>query len=210
MKKLLSAVLFTCTAWAVAQAQKFEVSVLGGYPLISGAPLGSISQEKPKDTDTKLKGRYSYGTRLTWNTKGYYGNEIGFTFNRATFRTTLRDADGVETVRQDQIMVHHLFYNFLIYFMPAGERWRPFMTGGLQVQQYAAPRIPEWTLGHSRNYGGNYGGGLKLKLFKHALVRFDFRDYLGGKPYDLTFADQTKGGGIFRQWEGSVGLAITF
>lgn len=210
MKKLLFTVLFTFIGWALAQAQRFEVAVLGGYPLISGAPLGSISSEKPKDDDTKLKGNYSYGARLTWNTKGYYGNEIGFTFNRATFQTKIRDAQGVETLRQSRIPVHHLFYNFLIYFMPAGERWRPFMTGGLQVQQYGAPRIPDWDLGFSRNYGANYGGGLKLKLFKHALMRFDFRDYIGGKPYDLKFADEMKGGGIFRQWEGSVGVAFTF
>jgi hypothetical protein len=210
MKKLLFTVWLACLGWALAQAQRFEVAVLGGYPLISGAPLGSLNSDKPKDDDAKLKGRYSYGTRLTWNTKGYYGNEIGFTFNRATFQTKIRDTEGVETLRQTQIVVHHLFYNFLIYFMPAGERWRPFMTGGVQVQQYGAPRIPEWDRGYSRNYGANYGGGLKLKLFKHALMRFDFRDYIGGKPYDLTFAEEMKGGGTFHQLEGSIGLAVTF
>jgi hypothetical protein len=210
MKKLFSAGLFSLIAWGAAQAQQLEVSVLGGYPLISRAPLGSLSTDSPKDDDTKLKGSYTYGARLTWNTKGYYGNEVGFTFNRATLRTTLRDANGVETLKQDRIVIHHAFYNFLIYFMPAGERWRPFVTGGAQIQQYGAPHIPEWTVGHSRNYGANYGGGIKLKLFKHALMRFDFRDYIGGKPYDLTFKDETKSGGIFRQWEGSIGLAITF
>ena len=210
MKPLLSAALFLPIAWGAAQAQKFEASVFGGYPLISGAALGSISEEKPQDGDTKLKGNYAYGARLTWNTKGYYGNEVGYTFNRATLRTTLRDASGVVTLKQDRIVIHQACYNFLIYFMPAGERWRPFITGGMQIQRYGAPRFPEWTQGGTRNYGANYGGGLKLKLFKHALVRFDFRDYIGGKPYDLMFQDEMKSGGLFRQWEGSIGLTITF
>jgi len=60
-------------------------------------------------------------------------------------------------------------------------------------------------------HGGNFGGGLKLKLFPHVQARFDVRDYLGGKPYSqLQFADVTVSGGRIRLLEGSVGLGITF
>jgi hypothetical protein len=212
MKTLLSVAVFSFIAYALAPAQTFEVSVLAGYPRISGAPLGTINSENGKDDDSKLKGNYSYGATLTINTPGYYGHELGYIRNRATFQTKLRTGtDGsTVTLEQDKIVIQQAFYNFLIYFMPKGERFRPFMTGGLQMYQYGEPHVSGWPGGGARSYGANYGGGLKIKLFKHALVRFDFRDCIGGKPYDLTFEDPMYSGGWFRQLEASFGIAIGF
>lgn len=212
MKTLLSVAVFSFIACGLAPAQTFEVSVLAGYPRISGAPLGTINSENGKDDDSKLKGNYSYGATLTINTPGYYGHELGYINNRATFQTKLRTGtDGsTVTLEQDKIVIQQAFYNFLIYFMPKGERFRPFMTGGLQMYQYGEPHVSEWPGGGARSYGANYGGGLKIKLFKHALVRFDFRDCIGGKPYDLTFEDPMHSGGWFRQLQASFGIAISF
>ena len=180
---------------------------------IGGAPLGSISDTKPKDNDTRLKGEYGYGVRLTLNTKGYYGHEIGYIYGRGTLTTTTRAEEGktvTETTHKGKVVFRYAFYNFLMYCMPRDERWRPFIAVGLQAHQYGAPAIAGWDPGGTRNYGGNYGGGIKIRLFKNALVRFDVRQYIGGKPYDLTFEDQLKSGGLLRQLEGSFGVAITF
>jgi hypothetical protein len=116
----------------------------------------------------------------------------------------------VTTTAEDRVAVHMAAYNFLIYFMPRGERWRPFVTGGIQAYDYQSPNIANWPPGKTKQYGGNWGGGLKLALFPHALVRLDFRDYIGGKPYDLTFEDPNQSGGIVHQLEGTVGFGITF
>jgi hypothetical protein len=196
-----------------AQAQPFEIGVLGGYPRMTHAPLGSISPESPQDGDTTLKGDYSQGAWFTINTKGYYGHELTYLLSRATLRTTVRtDVNGttVVTTQEDRIAVHMAAYNFLIYFMPRGERWRPYVTGGLQAYEYQKPHIPDWPSGHTRHYGFNYGGGIKLVPFKHTVVRFDFRDYLGGKPYQLTFANEGNSGGLVHQLEGTVGFGISF
>lgn len=212
MKTLRSAALLSLLACCAALAQRFELSVLSGIPRISDAPLGSLSEQEAQDDDTRLEGRQSYGVRFTINTPGYYGHEFGYIQSRATLSSIFRTGTdaSIVTRREDRITIQQASYNFLIYFMPRGERWRPYMTGGLQAHQYGAPNFPEWTRGSSRHYGANYGLGLKLKLFQNALIRLDFRDYFGGKPYDLTFEDVTRSGGILRQMEGSVGIAITF
>jgi uncharacterized ubiquitin-like protein YukD len=43
------------------------------------------------------------------------------------------------------------------------------------------------------------------------LLRVDFRDYIGGKPYDLRFADDSRfTGGLLQTLEGTVGFSIAF
>ena len=116
----------------------------------------------------------------------------------------------VTSVLEDRVVIRQAYYNFLMYFMPKGERWRPFMTGGIHVTEYGAPGFEDWPTGKSRNWGFNYGGGIKLRLFPHALVRLDVRDYIGGKPYDLESEDMMKFGGRLRMFEASAGIVITF
>ncbi len=213
MKKLACFSFLFVLAHGAAFAQKYEVSVFGMYPRFGRPLLGSLSAT-PNDKDTWLTGQYGFGARITANTKGYYGHELGYMMQRVNFHTdyttTVNDAS-VTTRLEDRVKVQQAFYNFLVYFMPRDERWRPFITGGFQVAQYGAPRIAIWPGGGSRNFGGNFGGGIKLKLFPHAQARLDIRDYLGGKPYgQLNFSDVQKAGGLMRILEGSVGLGITF
>jgi hypothetical protein len=183
------------------------------YPRISRAPLGSISDEGKKDDDTKLKGLYGYGGRLTWNTPGYYGHELGFNYNRARLTATVRtttEGQTVTRVLEDRIVVRQAYYNFLMYMMPRGERWRPYIAVGAHAVEYGAPGFEQWPTGKSRHYGVTYGGGIKLMLFKHALLRLDVRDYIAGKPYDLERKDPMQMGGRLRMTEASAGISITF
>lgn len=201
-------------AAGAAHAQNFEVSILGSLPGFSGTGLGMLPTSTAtggKDTDVTLHSKYGYGARLTANTRGYYGHELGYTFNKARLRAISRPDENTANVLEDNVNIQEAFYNFLIYFMPSRERVRPFITGGLQAYRYGAPKsIADFPGGIYKNYGVNWGGGLKVNLFSHALVRWDFRDYVGGKPYNLTFEDPSKSGGVLHQWELSMGLAITF
>ncbi len=213
MKSLSFAALFCFLTAAGANAQRYEFSVLGGYTRLSEAPLGSIiTNTDKKDTDTTLKGDYSYGARFTLNTKGYYGHEIGYIRSRGkmTARITSENDDGdtVEKIVQDRVNIDEIFYNFLFYMMPNGEWWRPYLTVGAQTFNYGAPNFPEWAGGSWRNYGANFGGGIKLRA-KNLIFRVDFRDYVQGKPYGLEF-EQFGAGGLAHQLEGSVGVGFTF
>lgn len=204
----------TVLAASTLPAQRFEVGVTAALPRVSGTALGSLNTSDPKGDDSKLsKGKSAIGARFTLNTPGYYGHELGYLRTSTDFNTKIVE-NNTRVSYQDRIAIQQAFYNFMIYFMPAGERWRPFVTGGLQLQQYSIPSVPSWAAQTGRTYGGNWGGGLKLLLHKHALVRFDARDYIGGKPYDLQFdtsgATAFPGGGFFHQWEFSAGVSIAF
>jgi len=207
---LAGTVLLLALPWNLS-AQRFEFGPAVTYSKIGKPPLGSIDAEDPQDNDTLLKGEYGMGLRFTWNTPGYYGHEFGYIRTRAQFETKIRTGDPVtEQTLKDRINIHQASYNFMIYFMPAGERFRPFITGGMQAFQYDKPNVTGFPRPRSRNYGGNYGGGLKVLLFKNALVRLDFRHYIGGKPYDLDTETPFLSGGRIRTLEGSAGFSIAF
>ncbi|MGH9661210.1 MAG: outer membrane beta-barrel protein [Bryobacteraceae bacterium] len=206
--KRLAAVLLCLSA----QAQTYEVGVHGGMARIKGTPLGSLRESGERNDDSRLKGQSAAGVRFTLNTKGYWGQEVGYIYNRARFVTRLAPPTGSTTPvqREAGVVIHQAFYNVVSYFMPAGERWRPFFTTGLELHENGAPNIAEFTSGRTRNYGFNYGGGVKIRLAPRALVRFDVRDTFTGKPYGLRFEDDALSGGLIRQFEVSAGLSVTF
>ncbi len=202
--------MIACAAWA----QTLEVGIQGGYPRWGKAPLGSLSPELAEDHDTQFKGDYGYGASLTVNTKGYYGVELGYLRDIQRITTVTRVTSGTTvfaTNYEDRMAVHIGYLNGMVYFMPKGERWRPYVSGGLQAYQYGKPHLPLFgNVGSLRHYGANAGGGLKLRLFSHALLRWDLRDYIGGKPYKLNFAHVSSEGGRIHLIEGTVGFAFTF
>jgi hypothetical protein len=210
MKKALLAFLLSLMTFAAASAQRFEITATGMYPRFSKAGSGSADTVAPQTNDTQLTGLYGVGAQLTKNTKGYWGVELGYSRSFADFysttRTTVNDVN-IPTRAVDRIRVQQANFNAISYFMPAGARWRPFVTGGLQAAQYASPNVPGWPGGGSRNYGGNFGGGLKLLLAKHILFRWDFRDYIGGKPYKQLAQFE---GGHGHNLEASFGIGIGF
>jgi hypothetical protein len=171
--------------------------------------LGSVSPETPSEGDTTIHGDYSTGAWATVNTKGYYGHEFTYLMTRFTVDSVLRNTvNGAEvvTTAQDRVAVRQLSYNFLVYFMPREAKWRPYVTGGAQANEYQEPNIPGWTSGYTRHYGMNWGGGIKFALIRHTVLRFDFRDYIGGKPYKLNL----QSGGFIHQLEGTVGFGFAF
>lgn len=193
-----------------AWAQTFEVSVVRGLARMSKSPLGSNNFDAPLDEDTGFRNGSSTGIRLTLNHPGYYGHELGFLHTRAGIRTSILQADRTMKPVDSHVNIEEAFYNFLIYMMPKGERWRPYITGGLQAVKSGNPKIDGWMGDATRNYGFNYGGGIKFKLQKHILVRLDLRDYFTGRPYDLAFRDVDLDGKLIRQQEASFGLVFGF
>ncbi len=212
MKRLGCFVVLLLGVFAPAVAQTLEVSVLRGWARMSKAPLGSSSPESANDSDTTFRNGYTNGLRLTLNPHRYYGYELGYFQTRVTLQTRIQATSDVPKQTYDsKVTLHQAFFDFLVYWMPKNERWRPYFAGGAQAQQSSNPHgIPGWTGVSTRNYGVNYGGGIKIKLFNHALVRADLRQYLTGKPYGLNFPDSTFGGGRVRQEEASFGIAFGF
>ncbi|HEX8984375.1 MAG TPA: hypothetical protein VF767_03050 [Bryobacteraceae bacterium] len=212
MKRLLTVILFAALVGGLAQAQTYEFGIFGGYARFSRPALGSLSPESATDTDTRLKANYVEGAWIGLNTRGYLGNELSYARTNSTLRTTERtlvNGVTVTTIPEDRIRVDRAAYNFLLFFMPNGSRWRPYVTGGAQAQQYQGPHFA-WPRGSRRHYGVNWGGGIKLIPMAHTLFRLDLREYIGGKPYGLSYVDSTKSGGTLKQYEATAGFAITF
>ena len=202
---------------SILSAQNWEFAPVAGYLGLSKKIIGSANLDAPKDDDTTLHSRQPvYGLRLTRNTKGYWGFEGTLLRSRARIDSKLLPSNGssAETIPETgSIWIHQAFFNGISYFMPAGERFRPYMTAGIQVQMYSTPPMPDWPFGRSRKLGFNYGGGLKIQLVKHALFRIDVRDIWGGSPYDLQFDTSgvsLRSPGLFRQLEGTIGIGIRF
>ncbi|MEP7363194.1 MAG: outer membrane beta-barrel protein [Acidobacteriota bacterium] len=201
---------------ATASAQTYEISASGGYNYIWKNSLGSLNAtEVAKANDSQLKPGTAFGARLTYNTTGYYGFELTYLNTNAKFNSNVQYSDGTFVNESGKARVQLAAFNFLIYMMPNREKWRPYITAGLTGAQFGAPRIPTWIGGGARSYGGNFGGGIKLFPHKNFFVRADLRDYITGKPYDLTYPDPLPGqsiqsGGILHMIEGTVGVGITF
>ena len=214
MKKLLCVSLPLLCFSGAAFAQRWEFGANRAYLNLSTKPLGSFSVEGKKDDDTKLTARWATGGRITFNTPGYYGYELGYWQSKATItsllRTTTNRVQTTETLT-DSITLRQYTANFLVYFMPANEWWRPYITGGIHRTDYPAPRFEAWPTGKANILGFNYGFGIKLMPVKHFIIRLDARDYLGGKPYDLQYADPLSlSQGIYRNQEVSAGISIGF
>lgn len=218
MKKLVCLAFLLFLIPGAALAQRWEFSVSGVTTNLGKPKMGSLSTTDNKDTDTSLRGKNGLAARLTFNHHGYFGHEFTYMVHYIDFRTTVKtqDEDDEEVVTtqsySDHVRTQIGAYNFLIYMMPQGERWRPFFTAGLESVRWGGPKFSAWPGGGSKNFGFNFGGGLKIKLFKHAQLRIDVRDYLSGKPYNqLTLEDETfLTPGTMRTLEGSVGFGITF
>ncbi|MFB3776864.1 MAG: outer membrane beta-barrel protein [Bryobacteraceae bacterium] len=212
MKQIL---WFAGLAWAALAplcGQTVEVSVLRGWARMSKTPLGSSSPVSPKDTDTTFRNGYSNGLRLTWNPHRYYGYELGYLQTRATLRVKTQASKDVPKETLDRtVKLHQAFIDFLVYWMPKNERFRPFFALGAQAQKSISPRnVPSWSGYSTRNYGFHYGLGMKIRLFQHAQVRLDARDCLTGKPYDLDIQEIMSARGNLRHQEASVGIGLTF
>lgn len=211
------AVTITATV-TMMSAQTWEVAPVASFLRLSHKVIGSANDSTPKDDDTKLRGiQPAYGVRATWNSSGYYGIEASYLRSRAHISSKLFPIDGTSTVTKEEtgeVKLDSIFVNGICYFMPNGERFRPYVTAGAQVQRYSRPPLVDWPGAGSRTIGFNYGGGLKVQLVKHALIRIDVRDIIGGSPYDLQYANDSasaiRSPGRYRSLEGSFGIGIRF
>ena len=173
---------------AVMPAQTWEVAPVAGYLRIPSKAIGSASASAQGRRHRLHGSQPVYGLRLTWNTKGYYGMEAAYFRSKARIDTKLIPLNGRHgnPPESGRISVNQVFLNGMAYFMPNGERFRPYMTGaawGPALQHAASPGLAVWPVERS---GFNWGGGIKIQLSKHALFRLDVRHIFGGSPYDLS------------------------
>jgi len=174
MNRFTLPALMLCLA-ASAPAQVAEFGFYGGVQRLDGEVLGTIPP-----TTVSLTDGWRFGFRVTLNNWRFFGHEFGYGYNR----TKLRFSDPSGT-QEAGMAIHQGFYNFLVYAIPEGSPVRPFVTGGGHFSNYTPPGTSVTSGGGSTKFGINYGGGVKARVSERFGIRFDVRQYVTGKPFDL-------------------------
>ena len=196
MRKILCILALGCagSAWA----QTTEIWFSGGQSLLSNGSLGA-TQTGGNKNDVQLTDGFRFGFRLGLNSLSRIGQEFQYGYNRTHLR--FNSAGGTE----QGMAIHQGGYNFLLYGVREGFRVRPFVTGGVHFSNFVPPGSSIASGGGSTKLGLNYGGGIKARLASIFAVRFDVRQYVTGKPFDLLLKD-----GALRQTEISAGFGVVF
>jgi len=192
--RTLSAVWLLCVCAGVSSAQVGEISLSFGESLFKDNLLGFADSA----TQFKMVNGFRVTARLTLNTKRFIGHEFGYSYSR-TKLGIVGSPDQISTP------IHQGFYDYLVYATPEGSWVRPFAAGGGQFSTFVPPGASVAYGTGTTKYGGNFGGGVKVKLNSMFALRLDVRDYVTTKPFDLIGKS-----GALHQIEASAGLGLYF
>ncbi len=199
MKTIITTLLLFGFA-ATAFAQVAEIGLHGGASRLASKNIGQIvtaTTPGARGLDVSLADGWRFGFRLTVNNYRFLGSEFGYAYNRTQLR--------FETTppQQDGMAIHQGFYNFLAYATPEGNPVRPFVTGGGHFSNFVPPGASVTEGSGNTKFGFNYGGGIKVRITPTLGIRFDLREYVTGKPFDLPNVS-----GMLRQMEISAGFSL--
>jgi hypothetical protein len=167
-------------------AQSWSIGAAGGFGFYRDAtitnPAGSAS--------AGFGPRFAAGGVLGEDVSEHFGGELRYTFRdgdselRFNGREANLDAEA-----------HALHFDFLAYATRRHARLRPFLAGGAGIKRYTAtgpvdpsqPLASFATLAHADEVKAlvSFGGGVKVLLSDHWLVRVDFRDYATPFPENV-------------------------
>src|SRR5579864_9385233 len=194
--RLCPVVLMLCACAGVSSAQVAEVSLNFGWAIMKDNILGIAADLS--GTQYSIDNGFSLAARMTLNTNKFVGHEFGYAYSR-----TKLAASGFSG--NQELSTHQGFYDFLVYALPEGSRIRPFAAGGAQFTTFVPPGASAAYGQGTTKYGGNFGGGIKVKINSMFLLRLDARDYVTGKPFNLI--NQS---GALHQIEVTAGLGLMF
>ncbi|HXP86082.1 MAG TPA: outer membrane beta-barrel protein [Bryobacteraceae bacterium] len=205
MKTVLPILLFVFSCQL--RAQSGELWLSGGASLLANGAIGSPSPDG-SSSDVQLGNGFRVGFRYGFNSAGHIGHEIQYMYNRTDFI----DNTGMilPEVGSAGTAIHQAGYNLLYYKRAAKEesRIRPFATVGFHLSDFVLPPSAGPQQGSSVRPGGNFGGGVKVKISPLFAVRVDVREYVNGKP-DWSGLLVHQGGALF-QTEVSAGFGVYF
>ena len=180
-----------------AYGQGAEVSLSAGVGMFSDKNLGDLGVVNAARQTLRLDNGFRLAARLDINSWRFFGHEIGYGYNRSKLVFGSQDQTGLG--------IHQGFYDFVAHALPEGSPVRPFACGGGGFSTFYPPGSSAFVGNGITKFGYNYGGGVKVKLAPVYGVRFDIRDYVTGKPFDVPNVK-----GLLHNIEVSAGFAILF
>jgi opacity protein-like surface antigen len=193
-------------------AQQWEIGGSLGYGFYREARVFS-----PEGNATAgIRSRFAAGGWLGEDMYEYIGGEVRYTYQDGD---PFLSADGVKVNIQGQS--HAIHYDLLIHTQPQERKVRPYVAAGLGAKIYviSGPANPASPLGHIATLTTqdetkllfSLGGGVKIRLYPHVVLRFDVRDYLTTFPKKIIApAPGGTARGIFQQFTPLVGISYSF
>ena len=166
--------------------QSWSVGAAGGFGFYRDATISS----GPNSANAGFGSRFAVGGVLGENVGQYLGGELRYTFQDGDSELK----SGGREVNMDAA-AHALHYDFLFYAAPRHSRFRPYAAGGAGIKRYTATG-KEYVVQPLSNFAFlthadevkalvSFGGGVKMAVNEHWLVRLDFRDYATPFPEKL-------------------------
>ncbi len=197
--KRLALLCLLVSATPAAWGQYFETWFSGGQAFMSNAGMGTTSLIGGSNNDVEITDGFQFAIRIGFNGDSLLGYEILY----AHTSPKLRYNQATPPLEQG-MGIHDYGADVLLHANHEGNRFRPFLAGGVQVSNYVPPGGNAFYSG-STKFGVNYGGGLKVRVVGPWALRVDLRQYTTPKPFNFPLRE-----GWIRRNEASVGLGFVF
>jgi len=208
--RILSA---ACLAAAACSAQpRYELGGTIGYGVYRNASINS-----PNGTATAgIQNRFVAGGLLCEDLYEHFSGEVRYLYQDGDPFLSLGSRKG-----NIQGQSHAVHYDLLLHPTPRESRIRPFAAAGVGAKYFRttgpepnpqpAPQVADLVKNNQWVWLVTVGGGVKVRVVDHVIVRGDFRDYIS--PFPTRLFVPTTGGtdrGIFHQFTPTFGLSYSF
>jgi hypothetical protein len=190
-----------------------EIWVDGGWSINSQNAIGTDQISGGSSNDLQVNGGALVAVRFDWNQGNHFGHEVQYMNGRMPIQYNY------EENATEGAALNRFGYNFLGYFSGRESKVRFFGTVGTQLTNYSRPSDSEIgceaadcteagqppATGGNNKFGLNYGVGMKVHFTPKLSLRFDVRQYVNSKPFNLRLAS-----GLLFETEVSAGFGIGF
>ncbi len=208
MREYLVVILFAGAAFA----QQYEIGATVGYGIYRDGTIYSASGT----ADAGIRNRFVAGVFLADQFSNYVSAEFNYLYHDGH---PFLQAPGVKSDIQGNSDA--LTCGLLFHFKPRDHRFRPFLAGSTGAKEYviagpepfpqAIPQIASLTTNDVWKVVFSVGGGVKVRLIPHMVLRAEFRDYLTTFPrQEIVPAIHNTARGIFEQLTPLFGVSYTF
>jgi hypothetical protein len=192
-------------------AQQYELGAAIGY----GAYRNGTTFGPGESVTAGIRNRFAAGAVFGEDLYDHLSGEVRYTYQDGH---PFLSGAGQKTDIQGQSQT--LTYDVLFHFRDREHRVRPFLAAGLGAKEYVIagpapapifPGIASLTTQDEWKFVGALGGGVKLRLARHVILRGDFLDYMTTFPKrEILPAPGNTARGIFQQFTGLFGVSYTF
>ena len=208
MKYLVPVLLFSTAAFA----QQYEIGASTGYGIYRNGTIFSDSGS----AQAGIRNRFAAGIILGDDFSNYVAAQFRYLYHDGH---PFLQAPGVKADIQGQSDA--LTTELLFHFKKRGQRWRPYLAGGIGAKEYIVagpepfpqpiPQIASLTTNDVWKVVFTAGGGIKYRLIPHMLLRAEFLDYMTTFPRgQIVPAPHNTARGVFQQLTPLFGVSYTF